>query len=97
VRELRNAVGRAIALGDLEEAPRSEAAPPSPGDLNRYVEDAIQAAEPLQRARQRVVEDFERRYLERVLEASGGAIARAADAAGVARRHFQRLRARRRD
>jgi transcriptional regulator with GAF, ATPase, and Fis domain len=97
VRELRNAVGRAIALGELEtEPPSGDPAGPL-ADLDRYVEDAVRAGEPLARARQRVIGEFERRYLERVLEASGGAVTRAAAAAGVARRHFQRLRARLRD
>jgi two-component system response regulator HydG len=40
------------------------------------------------------VNEFERRYLERVLERHGGSVARAAAASGIARRYFQIIRAR---
>jgi two-component system response regulator HydG len=41
-----------------------------------------------------VVDDFERRYVARVLSRHGGDIARAAAASGIARRYFQLIRAR---
>ena len=47
-------------------------------------------------ARRRVVERFERRYLAHVLDKHGGNVAKAAAAAGVARRYFQFVRARQR-
>ena len=50
---------------------------------------------PLPRARAEVVEDFERRYVERVLERHGGNVSRAAAASGIARRYFQLIKARR--
>jgi hypothetical protein len=43
-----------------------------------------------------VLEEFEQAYLEKALADSGGNVAAAAAASGIARRHFQRLRARRR-
>jgi DNA-binding NtrC family response regulator len=49
---------------------------------------------PLVAARQRVIDDFERRYIAHVLGRHGGNVSRAAAASGVARRHFQRLRTR---
>jgi DNA-binding NtrC family response regulator len=49
---------------------------------------------PLATARERMIAEFERRYVERTLADSGGNVGRAAEASGVARRHFQRLKAR---
>jgi DNA-binding NtrC family response regulator len=49
---------------------------------------------PLGEARQEVVAEFERRYVERMLEKHGGNVTRAAESAGVARRYFQILKAR---
>jgi DNA-binding NtrC family response regulator len=43
-----------------------------------------------------VLEEFERRYVERVLARHGGAVGKAAAASGIARRYFQKIRARRR-
>jgi two-component system response regulator HydG len=99
VRELQNAVARRIALGGataetgLARAPastRSSKAGPSVDALERIL--ALDLPLPL--ARQRLVEEFEARYLERVLERHGGHVARAAEASGIAKRYFQQLRAR---
>jgi two-component system response regulator HydG len=49
---------------------------------------------PLPRARQMLVDAFERRYVEHVLRLHNGNVARAASAAGIARRYFQLMRAR---
>jgi DNA-binding NtrC family response regulator len=49
---------------------------------------------PLTRAREAVVQEFERRYVERVLARHGGNVVRAAEASGIARRYFQILKAR---
>jgi DNA-binding NtrC family response regulator len=91
VRSLRNAVARHLALGDLATAP-----PPHADDaIERDPFGALLAQNlPLIQARQRVVEEFERRYIERALAEHGGHVAKAAAAAGIARRHFDRLRAR---
>jgi transcriptional regulator with GAF, ATPase, and Fis domain len=105
VRELHNAVARQIALGGLELAPldpripsagapgggAADALPPTPTDL---VESVLALDLPLSQARQRVVDDFERRYVERVLAKHGGSVVKAAAASGIARRYFQILRAR---
>ena len=101
VRELRNTVARHLALGELASlplAPRSEsieeaASPASAGsELAEIIEHALDA--PLGEARQRVVEEFERRYIARILSRHGGNVTRAAESAGVARRYFQVLKAR---
>ena len=64
---------------------------PTPTDL---VESVLALDLPLSQARQRVVDDFERRYVERVLVKHGGSVVKAAAASGIARRYFQILRAR---
>jgi DNA-binding NtrC family response regulator len=98
VRELRNAVSRYVALGSdarLEPKdvppPASNSAPRAPSD--DVIERVIREKLPLAAARAAVVEEFESRYLEAVLAAHGGVVTRAAEASGIARRHFQRLRA----
>jgi DNA-binding NtrC family response regulator len=49
---------------------------------------------PIARAREQLLDEFERVYIERVLAAHGGDIAKAASASGIARRQFFRLKAR---
>jgi two-component system, NtrC family, response regulator HydG len=51
---------------------------------------------PLARAREIVVDEFERRYVERVLARNNGSVTQAAAASGLARRYFQILRAKKR-
>ena len=46
------------------------------------------------KARQRILDAFERAYVERVLAQHGGNVVRAAAASGIARRYFQLIRAR---
>jgi ActR/RegA family two-component response regulator len=48
---------------------------------------------PLVRSRERVVQEFERRSVQRVLAQHGGNVTNAAAASGIARRYFQVLRA----
>jgi DNA-binding NtrC family response regulator len=90
VRELRNAVTRHIALGDLsiEEVPP----PTASGD---FLDAVVAASLPLPTARERVVEEFERRYVAHALQAQGGNVSRAAAASGIAHRYFQALRKKR--
>jgi len=62
------------------------------GDI---IEEILALDLPLARARERLVEHFERRYVQRVLAQHGGNVRSAAAASGIARRYFQILRARR--
>jgi DNA-binding NtrC family response regulator len=98
VRELQNAVARFVALGPAAAlvgqrarhavgAARSE----PPADVLTQV---LEANLPFTQARQRVLDAFEHAYVERLLAAHGGNVARAAAASGIARRYFQLLRAR---
>jgi DNA-binding NtrC family response regulator len=90
VRELRNAVARFLALGEIDT--RAPITSRESGDA--FMETVLAKNLPLQRARQIVVDEFERRYVERALADHGGVVTRAAESAGIARRHFNRVRAR---
>jgi two-component system, NtrC family, response regulator HydG len=93
VRELRSTVARHLALGELAELPVDEE---PAGDETVSVDQIIEQALtlPLGEARQRVVVEFERRYVRRVLDRHSGNVTHAAESAGVARRYFQILKAR---
>ena len=107
VRELRNAVARRLALGELADV-EAEIGPPSAAvssaqsgrtpEAQAAVVDAVDRVLALDLAiadaRQLVVDEFERRYLARVLATHGGNVTRAAATSGIARRHFHRLLAR---
>ncbi len=97
VRELRNAILRFLAVGELgpltdgSSPPLPNSTPtstPSPIDL---VEGVLAQGLPLAASRKLVVEEFERRYVERALEKHHGVVTEAAKSAGIARRHFYRV------
>jgi DNA-binding NtrC family response regulator len=87
VRELKNTVLRHLTLGDLHEI---EIVVPPEGDFLAAV---IERDIPLADARRLVGDELERRYTAKMLERTGGNVSRAAERAGIARRHFQHLRA----
>jgi transcriptional regulator with GAF, ATPase, and Fis domain len=102
VRELRNAVARHLALGDLNlGSGPEEAADQAATDEERHqfvadpFDDVIAEGLPLIESRQRMIEAFERRYLTAALASTGGNVTHAARAAGIPRRYFQALRAKR--
>jgi DNA-binding NtrC family response regulator len=82
VRELKNAVARVKALGT------SEPVEQGPKSLEAYVDPAL----PFIAARDGVLDAFTRRYVEQLLEAHGGDVAKAAAASGIGRRYFQKLK-----
>jgi DNA-binding NtrC family response regulator len=96
VRELHNAVARQLALGGLAEldSMRASSPPSSSGSGRDLIDSVLDLDLPLAPARQRVIEEFERRYVERMLSRHEGNVGRAAAASGIARRYFQILRAR---
>lgn len=83
VRELRNYVERALALADFR-APSSDAAELAPTAAGAGPTD-------LRTARESMMRDFERKYLEGLLADSGGNVSAAARAAGVDRKYFYKL------
>lgn len=94
-RELRNVIAQRIALGDLATPPRgttgvrSEASDP----LSALLAENL----PFPIARDTAMALFEERYVEHTLALNGGNVTRAALAAGIGRRYFQRLRERRKE
>jgi DNA-binding NtrC family response regulator len=102
VRELKNAIARYVAVGELPAACDGE---PLSGEWrlgagvvvagHDAFERVLSRDLPLPRARAEIVEEFERRYLQRALDRHGGSVSRAAAAAGIALRYFQLLRAKR--
>jgi DNA-binding NtrC family response regulator len=96
VRELHNAVARHLALGEdatFEPLPGQEQA--TYATREDFVEAMVRAGKPLPIARQEVIQAFDQRYVQRMLELHGGNVSRAATAAGIGRRYFQMIKARR--
>ena len=96
VRELKNAVMRRFALGDLSDVDGLETSPsvgshPATGDtVMRILSEEL----PFPEARARVMDEFDRRFVEHMLERHDGNVTRAAAAAGISRRYFHRVKAR---
>ena len=87
VRELANAVARRASLGDLYPA-ESHAAPPVNLTTDSKVFERVFALNlPLPEARARVVAEFERYFVERILAKHNGNVSHAAAASGIARRY----------
>jgi DNA-binding NtrC family response regulator len=98
VRELRNAVAQRIALGDLASPSRVVGAATAGGATSSDpLGDIIAKDLPFPIARERAMELFEERYVQHVLAQNGGNVTRAAHAAGIGRRYFQRIRERRKE
>jgi transcriptional regulator with PAS, ATPase and Fis domain len=87
VRELHNVVQRFAALGvrDRETLLSS----PSLASASVVPPDALDA--PYHEARQRVMESFERAYVEHALARTDGVVVRAAEQSGIARASFYRM------
>jgi len=88
---------RALAPPGVTHGDGAGASVPAPPPSLRggdYTESVLALDLPLVRARERVVEDFERRYVQRILSQHGGNVTNAASASGIARRYFQLLKAR---
>jgi DNA-binding NtrC family response regulator len=107
VRELENAVARHLATGEIDVGarvrpsfappPPSPAASPIPpaGGEPDMVGRVLARRLPLARARQEMLAEFERLYVEQVLREHNGNVTHAARASGLAHRYFQALKARR--
>lgn len=87
VRELYNAVARYVALGEAGQHP-PPSLPPDADSIDRVIGLGL----PYVEARDRIVDEFTRRYLESALARSQGNVTRAAAASGMGRRYFQVLR-----
>jgi DNA-binding NtrC family response regulator len=91
VKELESAVTSRHVQGELGVAFRADVTAPGAGD---FLTQVLDRDLPFPRARELVVHEFEKRYVEKVLARHGGSVARAAVASGVAHRYFQLIRAR---
>lgn len=99
VRELRNTVSRHLALGELATTPAQRPAPPAQasGPMDALVGELLASGLTLQDARDRIVTEFERRYVRAALERSDGNVTHAARTAGIGRRYFQMLKSKLKD
>ena len=94
VRQLRNYIERCVALDDANLPTNLDTMPPPPsgaplGGLDGI--DTIDINHPLKYARERCINNFERRYLEALLRKHKDNVSAAARAAEVDRIHFYRL------
>jgi hypothetical protein len=103
VREARLYGGESIAIGRTligVEGDQAQAAnvpgtlPPPPGAAEDFIHSVLGERLAFPEARQRVVAEFERRYVEDLLVRHNGNVTHAARASGVAHRYFQLVRAR---
>jgi len=88
VRELRNAVERAALLPHHPTVLAAEAAPSS---VAPRAGGAIDVTVPFKVAKQHMIDDFDRRYLEALLAANDGNISAAARAAGIDRMSIYKM------
>jgi DNA-binding NtrC family response regulator len=93
VRELRSVVIQRATFGELSPTHLSDHAAASGLDIMAAV---IHEELPFPPSRDRVVREFERRYVEAALARHGGNVGAAARASGIAQRYFQIVRARNR-
>jgi DNA-binding NtrC family response regulator len=91
VRELANAVTRYLAIGD-QDLPAS----PTGSSSGDVIRDELERGTPFRLARDRVLAEFERQYLENMLTRHGGNVTRAAQASGIGRRYFTMIATRQR-
>jgi two-component system response regulator HydG len=97
VRELEHAIARRMALGDDLEG-LLQARGPGGGGAGSvragtdFLDRVLDMKLAMPHARQRVIEEFEQRYVERAIAEHGGNVSRAAAASGLTRRYFHMLR-----
>ena len=96
VRELRNFIERTLAVsGGIDASDVPAPRPPRDDAPTENIAWQVDLERPFLEARDALVGDFEKRYLEATLARHDGNISRAARAAGLDRMHFKRLLARR--
>jgi two-component system, NtrC family, response regulator HydG len=93
VRELANAVHRRFALGEGDAFDDDDAPTPLLGSAD-VIDGLLAEGVPYTSARRRVLEEFNKRFVEVALERSGGSVSKAAASFGIARRYFTRIKAR---
>jgi DNA-binding NtrC family response regulator len=103
VRELRNAVDHRLAMGELADVHSilrpSQPPPPGPVGTNEQpsvdvVSRVVSEGLAFHDAREAVLRQFERQYVDAALERNGGNVTRAAATSGIARRYLYAIRSR---
>jgi two-component system, NtrC family, response regulator HydG len=92
VGELRDAVVRLGTAGDDDVNPGEVFQSDPKANLGEVAERLLEADLPLIQARTLLGEEFDRRYLQKMLAVHNGNVSRAAGASGIARRYFQTLK-----
>jgi DNA-binding NtrC family response regulator len=87
VRELEQAVSQLIDVGDAQ--PRSA---PQKAPESDFLDGVVTSGMTFPSARDKVVEEFTKRYVDHMLQLHGGNVTRAAAASGIGRRYFQMVR-----
>jgi DNA-binding NtrC family response regulator len=92
IRELEHVLERAVILASGE-AVQPEDLPPQirPAENNFQAPQAFLLSLPFKEAKDQLIEDFERRYIEDVLQKYHGNVSRAAEHSGIDRRSLHRL------
>ncbi|MFO0737092.1 MAG: sigma 54-interacting transcriptional regulator [Labilithrix sp.] len=88
VRELKSAIAQLVELVDGQSRP----APKEPEAANDFLDGVVTSGMTFPSARDKIVEEFTRRYVEHMLQLHGGNVTRAAAASGIGRRYFQMVR-----
>ncbi len=91
VRELRNALERAAVLGDLESPTSAQETPATAAAEAPEIRAGIDAEVPFKTAKALLVGDFEKAYVEQLMQKHAGNITRAARAAEIDRAYLLRL------
>lgn len=94
VRELRAAVTRYAAIGEVDDERARDAATPPDGAPEHAFRWLLEQRLSFQEGKELLVSEFERVFVEKALKAHSGNVSRAAAASGLARRYFQVMRAR---
>jgi two-component system response regulator HydG len=92
VRELRNTIARRLVFGDDASIGTTNAAPSA--DPSNFIDSLIEDHSSFPDARRALLEEFERRFVERALERHGGNVSQAASAHGIGARYFRMIKAR---
>ncbi len=91
VRELRNALERAWALSGRGAKFRDLRLWLDPGAAQASASEVVETSLPFKEAKERWTDQFERRYVALVFASNNSNVTRAAEHAGLSRRHFREL------
>ena len=92
VRELEHAIERAVILAADQQIQPGDLPPAMQNNVGEGADLALVDLDwPFKQAKAVVIEDFERRYITRILNKHNGNISRAAEQSGIDRRSMHRL------